>query len=309
MAADGVLLFGADGQLGHALQDELSLLGRLIPLTLADVDISDAKALQAVIRHHAPRYIVNAAAYTAVDKAEHEPALANAINATAPGIMAAEAKALGATMVHYSTDYVFNGQSPHPYKENDATDPLSVYGRSKRDGDVQVMAHAGAFFIFRSSWVVGVHGGNFLKTMLRLAQERDSLSVVADQHGVPTSARWMAQVTREVLQRRPLGMVMRVMCSTKPHAWVGHSKSMLTISKPFLPPTTPCLHHDPPTPCLTPVWYGKNLAWLFPLGKLGWTRFWPPYGGNALERLRLICKRRCCNPTWIEYKHQYIDSY
>ncbi len=201
MAADGVLLFGADGQLGHALQDELSLLGRLIPLTLADVDISDAKALQAVIRHHAPRYIVNAAAYTAVDKAEQEPALANAINATAPGIMAAEAKALGATMVHYSTDYVFNGQSPHPYKESDATDPLSVYGRSKRDGDVQVMAHAGAFFIFRSSWVVGAHGGNFLKTMLRLAQERDSLSVVADQHGVPTSARWMAQVTREVLQR------------------------------------------------------------------------------------------------------------
>jgi dTDP-4-dehydrorhamnose reductase len=202
MAVDGVLLFGADGQLGHALQAELSLLGRLIPLTLADVDISDAKALQAVIRHHAPRYIVNAAAYTAVDKAEQEPALAHAINATAPGIMAAEAKALGATMVHYSTDYVFNGQSPHPYKERDATDPLSVYGRSKRDGDLQVMAQAGAFFIFRSSWVVGVHGGNFLKTMLRLAQERDSLSVVADQHGVPTSARWMAQVTREVLQRR-----------------------------------------------------------------------------------------------------------
>jgi dTDP-4-dehydrorhamnose reductase len=164
------------------------------------VDIADAKALQAVIRHHAPRYIVNAAAYTAVDKAEQEPDLAQAINATAPGIMAAEAKSLGATMVHYSTDYVFNGQSAQPYKESDATDPLSVYGRSKRDGDVQVMAQAGAFFIFRSSWVVGAHGGNFLKTMLRLAQERDSLNVVADQHGVPTSARWMAQVTRETLQ-------------------------------------------------------------------------------------------------------------
>ena len=200
MAADGVLLFGADGQLGHALQAELPRLGRVIPLTLADVDISDAKALQAVIRHHAPRYVVNAAAYTAVDKAEQEPDLAHAINATAPGIMAAEAKALGATMVHYSTDYVFNGQSPRPYKESDATDPLSVYGRTKRDGDVQVMAQAGAFFIFRSSWVVGAHGGNFLKTMLRLAQERDSLSVVADQYGVPTSASWMAQTTREVLQ-------------------------------------------------------------------------------------------------------------
>ena len=200
MAAEGVLLFGADGQLGHELQAELSVLGRLIPLTLADVDIADAKALQAVIRHHAPRYIVNAAAYTAVDKAEQEPYLAQAINATAPGIMATEAKSLGATMVHYSTDYVFNGQSAQPYKESDATDPLSVYGRSKRDGDRQVMAQAGAFFIFRSSWVVGAHGGNFLKTMLRLAQERDSLSVVADQHGVPTSARWMAQVTREALQ-------------------------------------------------------------------------------------------------------------
>ena len=194
MAADGVLLFGADGQLGHALQYELSLLGRLIPLTLADVDISDAKALQAVIRHHAPRYVVNAAAYTAVDKAEQEPALAHAINATAPGIMAAEAKALGATMVHYSTDYVFNGQSPHPYKESDATDPLSVYGRSKRDGDVQVMAQAGAFFIFRSSWVVGAHGGNFLKTMLRLASERETLNVVSDQTGVPTAATWLADV-------------------------------------------------------------------------------------------------------------------
>ena len=200
MAAEGVLLFGADGQLGHELQAELSVLGRLIPLTLADVDIADAKALQAVIRHHAPRYIVNAAAYTAVDKAEQEPDLAQAINATAPGIMATEAKSLGATMVHYSTDYVFNGQSAQSYKESDATDPLSVYGRSKRDGDRQVMAQAGAFFIFRSSWVVGAHGGNFLKTMLRLAQERDSLSVVADQHGVPTSARWMAQVTLEALQ-------------------------------------------------------------------------------------------------------------
>jgi len=200
MAAEGVLLFGADGQLGHELQAELSVLGRLIPLTLADVDIADAKALQAVIRHHAPRYIVNAAAYTAVDKAEQEPDLAQAINATAPGIMAAEAKSLGATMVHYSSDYVFNGQSAQPYKESDATDPLSVYGRSKRDGDLQVMAQAGAFFIFRSSWVVGARGGNFLKTILRLAQERDSLSVVADQYGVPTSARWMAQVSREALQ-------------------------------------------------------------------------------------------------------------
>lgn len=201
MATDGVLLFGANGQLGHALQVELLQLGRLIPLTSADVDISHAGALRDAIRHHAPRYIVNAAAYTAVDKAEQEPALAHAINAAAPGIMAEEAKALGATLVHYSSDYVFNGRSSRPYQESDLTDPLSVYGLSKRDGDEAVTAQAGSHFIFRSSWVVGAHGGNFLKTMLRLAQERDSLSVVADQHGVPTSAAWMAKVTCEVLQR------------------------------------------------------------------------------------------------------------
>ncbi|MEY3502847.1 MAG: hypothetical protein RL763_915 [Pseudomonadota bacterium] len=192
MAADGVVLFGADGQLGHALQAELALLGRLIPLTLSDVDIADAQALRAIIRQHAPRYIVNAAAYTAVDKAEQEPSMAHAINATAPGIMAEEAKSLGATLVHYSTDYVFNGRSNQPYQESDATDPLSVYGRTKRDGDLAVMAQAGAFFIFRSSWVVGAHGGNFLKTMLRLAQERDSLSVVADQ-GVTATRPCFAQ--------------------------------------------------------------------------------------------------------------------
>ena len=230
MAAEGVLLFGADGQLGHALQVELPLLGRVIPLTLADVDISDARALQEVIRHHAPRYIINAAAYTAVDKAEQEPALAHAINATAPGIMAAEAKALGATMVHYSTDYVFNGQSPRPYKESDATDPLSVYGRSKRDGDVQVMAQAGSHFIFRSSWVVGTHGGNFLKTMLRLAQERNSLSVVADQHGVPTSAAWMAQITREVLQnpKHPDLSGLYHLSNAGQTTWHGYAQYVLT---------------------------------------------------------------------------------
>jgi dTDP-4-dehydrorhamnose reductase len=230
MAAEGVLLFGANGQLGHALQVELPQLGRLIPLTSADVDISNTGALRDAIRHHAPRYIINAAAYTAVDKAEQEPALAQSINATAPAIMAAEAKALGATLVHYSTDYVFNGRSPHPYKESDATDPLSVYGRSKRDGDEAVMAQAGSHFIFRSSWVVGAHGGNFLKTMLRLAQERDSLSVVADQHGAPTSAAWMAQITREVLQnpKHPDLSGLYHLSNAGQTTWHGYAQYVLT---------------------------------------------------------------------------------
>ena len=230
MAAEVVLLFGANGQLGHALQVELPLLGRLIHLTSADVDISNTGALRDAIRHYAPRYIINAAAYTAVDKAEQEPALAQSINATAPAIMAEEAKALGATLVHYSTDYVFNGRSPHPYKESDATDPLSVYGRSKRDGDEAVMAQAGSHFIFRSSWVVGAPGGNFLKTMLRLAQERDSLSVVADQHGVPTSAAWMAQITREVLQnpKHPDLSGLYHLSNAGQTTWHGYAQYVLT---------------------------------------------------------------------------------
>ena len=230
MAAEGVLLFGANGQLGHALQVELPLLGRLIHLTSADVDISNTGALRDAIRYHAPRYIINAAAYTAVDKAEQEPALAQSINATAPAIMAEEAKALGATFVHYSSDYVFNGRSPQPYKESDATDPLSVYGRSKRDGDEAVMAQAGSHFIFRSSWVVGTHGGNFLKTMLRLAQERDSLSVVADQHGVPTSAAWMAQTTREVLQNPQHAQLSGLyhLSNAGKTTWHGYAQYVLT---------------------------------------------------------------------------------
>ena len=203
MAADGVLLFGADGQLGHALQDELSLLGRLIPLTLADVDISDAKALQAVIRHHAPRYIVNAAAYTAVDKAEQEPDLAQAINATAPGIMATEAKSLGATMVHYSTDYVFDGRGTRPYVEHDPVGPLGVYGVTKHAGDVAVQESGVPHLLLRVGWVYGTRGRNFLRTMQKLSRERELLRVVADQIGVPTWSRHIAAATALIVAQRP----------------------------------------------------------------------------------------------------------
>ena len=195
MALEGVLLFGAAGQLGRELQLVLSDMGRLTALTHQDVDLSDAKALRDCVRHHRPKWIVNAAAYTAVDKAEQEQALAFAVNTMAPGLMAEEAARLGAGLVHYSTDYVFNGRSNQPYLETDATDPLSVYGRTKRDGETAVHASGARHLTFRSSWVVGAQGANFLKTMLRLAQARDSLRVVADQHGVPTAAAWMAKVS------------------------------------------------------------------------------------------------------------------
>ncbi len=195
MALEGVLLFGAAGQLGRELQLVLPAWGPVTALTHQDVDLSDAQALRERVRHHQPRWIVNAAAYTAVDKAEQEQALAHAINGQAPGVLAEEAARLGAGLVHYSTDYVFNGRSTIPYVETDPTDPLSVYGLTKRDGERAVQASGARHLLFRSSWVVGAHGQNFLKTMLRLAQERDNLRVVADQQGVPTSAAWMAQVT------------------------------------------------------------------------------------------------------------------
>ena len=201
MALEGVLLLGAAGQLGRELQQVLPSLGPLTSLTHQDIDLADARALRDRVRHHQPRWIVNAAAYTAVDKAELEQPQAHAINAAAPGVLAEVAAQTGAGLVHFSSDYVFNGRSSQPYVETDATDPLSVYGQTKRDGELAVLASQARHLTFRSSWVVGAHGQNFLKTMLRLAQERDSLRVVADQHGVPTAAAWMAEVTAHAMRQ------------------------------------------------------------------------------------------------------------
>ena len=201
MALDGVLLFGAAGQLGHELAARLHVLGPVTALTRQDIDLSNAAALRSLLQAQRPAVIVNAAAYTAVDKAEQEPALAQAINVTAPSVMAEEVARSGAVLVHYSTDYVFNGQATRPYLETDPTDPQSVYGRTKRDGEQAVIQSGARYVLLRSSWVVGAHGQNFLKTMLRLAQERDSLRVVADQVGVPTSSAWMAETTVLALQQ------------------------------------------------------------------------------------------------------------
>ena len=200
MALKGVLLLGAAGQLGDALRIPLQAFGDVTALTRAELDLSDAQAVRACVVAHQPRWIVNAAAYTAVDRAEQEATLAASINATAPGVMAEVAAELGAGLVHYSTDYVFNGRATRPYTEADLADPQSVYGRTKRAGEQAVQATAARHLLLRSSWVVGEHGNNFLKTMLRLAQEREHLRVVADQQGVPTSANWMAQMTVKAMQ-------------------------------------------------------------------------------------------------------------
>jgi len=190
-----ILLIGKDGQVGWELQRSLIALGDVKAVDIAECDLANAEALRQLIRDYQPNVIVNAAAYTAVDKAETDVTLAHTINATAPQIMAEEALKIGAWLIHYSTDYVFDGTKDGFYLEDDSTNPLSVYGASKLAGE-QLIENSGCnYLILRTSWVFAARGGNFAKTMLRLAKERDSLKVVGDQYGAPTSAELLADVT------------------------------------------------------------------------------------------------------------------
>jgi dTDP-4-dehydrorhamnose reductase len=195
-----ILVLGAHGQVGHELPRALSGLGHLIVLDRSGADLAAPETLRAVVRQRCPDVIVNAAAYTAVDRAEGEPDLAHTVNAVAPGVLAQEAEAVGACLVHYSTDYVFDGRKEGAYDESDPPNPLSTYGGSKLAGERAVAQACARHLILRTSWVVGSHGSNFLKTILRLAAEQDSLRVVADQHGAPTAAPLIADVTARALQ-------------------------------------------------------------------------------------------------------------
>lgn len=194
-----VLLTGKNGQVGWELQRTLAPLGRVVALGSGELDLADAGAIRQAVRSIRPAIIVNPAAYTAVDKAESEPELAHAINAAAPRVFAEEAKELGAWMVHYSTDYVFDGAKQGPYVETDAPNPQSTYGKTKLAGEEAVRAAGGKHLIFRTSWVYGSRGRNFMLTMLRLARERKELRVVADQVGAPTWCRSLAEVTSQIL--------------------------------------------------------------------------------------------------------------
>jgi dTDP-4-dehydrorhamnose reductase len=197
-----ILLTGKLGQVGFELQRALAPLGEIHAVDYADCDLADVSAISALVRSVKPDLIVNPAAYTAVDKAESDPTLAHAVNAVAPGVLGEEAAKLGAWVVHYSTDYVFDGIKQGAYTEADLTNPLSVYGRTKRDGEIALTESGTRYLIFRTSWVVGAHGSNFAKTILRLAVERDSLNVVADQHGAPTSAALLADVTAQLVRQK-----------------------------------------------------------------------------------------------------------
>ena len=204
-AALKILITGHHGQVSQELQQRLQGLGELIVLGRDQLDLANADLIRQQVRAHRPGLIINAAAHTAVDLAESEPDAAFAINAVAPGILAEEAKALGIPLIHYSTDYVFDGSKPAPYTENDMPNPLGVYGHSKLAGERAIAAVGGQYLILRTSWVYSSHGKNFLLTMQRLLQEKPQMRIVADQIGAPTWAGTIANSTRLLIEQWQAG--------------------------------------------------------------------------------------------------------
>jgi dTDP-4-dehydrorhamnose reductase len=205
------LILGANGQVGTELQRSFADAGEVIACDRQRADLSQPETLRDLVREIRPDVILNAAAYTAVDRAESEPELATIINRDAPRVLAEEALKLNALLLHYSTDYVFDGTKPSPWVETDGTNPLSVYGKSKLEGEQAIQQAGGRHLIFRTSWVYGPHGKNFLFTMLRLGKERDQLRIVDDQFGAPTSSIAIADATRAIANKAlttnvPLGI-------------------------------------------------------------------------------------------------------
>lgn len=195
MSPPRILLIGKIGQVGYELRRTLAPLGQVVSVDFPEIDLTNNDSIRRWVKETSPQVIINAAAYTAVDKAETEPERCMQINGWAPGVIAEEAKKFGALMVHYSTDYVYNGTKKSPYVEDDSPDPLSSYGRAKLAGDQAVQQAAGAYLIFRLCWVYGARGQNFMLTMMRLAREREQLRVVSDQLGCPTWSRAIAETT------------------------------------------------------------------------------------------------------------------
>ncbi|MGI4859494.1 MAG: dTDP-4-dehydrorhamnose reductase [Janthinobacterium lividum] len=219
-----ILVTGVNGQLGYELVHSLQGLGDVVGLDRAALDLGDPDAIRRVIGAESPDLIVNPAAYTAVDKAESEPELASRINAVAPGILAEEAGRLGVPLIHFSTDYVYAGDKEGVYVESDPTDPQNMYGRSKLAGEAAIVASGCAYLIFRTSWVYGENGANFVKTMLRLGAEKDALRVVGDQFGAPTWARTIADVTAHVVaQSVAPGTALDAQAARENTWWQNHS--------------------------------------------------------------------------------------
>lgn len=251
-----ILLFGHDGQVGGRLGPRLEALGPVSGWSFPDVDFRKPDELRRLVRREEPDLIVNAAAYTAVDRAETDPDTARALNTDAPALLAAEAHRHGAALVHYSTDFVFDGAGTRPYTEADEPRPLSVYGKTKLDGDAAVQAVGGRHLIFRLSWVYGLHGKNFLLTMRRLAAERGEVRVVDDQVGCPTWADAVAEATLRALVvlrdgarwgREDLWGLYHMVCSGQT-SWCGFARAFLPATVAVRPISTA----DYPTPARRP---------------------------------------------------------
>lgn len=256
MTRPTILLTGANGQVGFELQRTLAPHGYIVACDRDRLDLGDRDALVNAVRSIRPQLVVNTAAYTAVDRAESELPEAEAINTTAPAILAEEAKRVDAVMVHFSTDYVFDGASTVPYDEQAPTRPLNVYGRTKRDGENAIAAIGGAHVIFRTGWVYGFHGNNFLLTMLRLAAEREELRVVADQFGVPNWSRDLAETIAMLVGRGVPALVDRAglyhVSASGVTNWFEFARAIIgDVERPRVVPITTAEY---PTPAKRPAY-------------------------------------------------------
>ncbi len=259
------MLLGCRGQVGFELERLLSPIANVHSFDLHNLDLTQTDAVRDAIRTLRPKIILNAAAYTAVDKAEEEPDLARQINAEVPALLAEEAGRIGAGLVHYSTDYVYSGEKTGPYLEENPTGPLSVYGQTKLEGDIAVLAEGGPHLVFRTSWVYGIRGKNFLLTMMRLARERPEIRVVDDQYGAPTWCRSIAEGTVSALQSvlghdfgedtnklREVSGVYHLTCGGRT-TWCGFTRAIVEALHLDNPPTvTAITTADYPTPARRP---------------------------------------------------------
>ena len=250
-----LLVTGANGQVGWELARSLMPLGEVIALDRSRCDMSRPETLAALVADLAPDVIVNAAAYTAVDKAESEEALATTINGSAPGELARAAKAAGALLVHYSTDYVFDGTKTAPYTEDDPVAPVNAYGRSKLAGEVAIRESGCDHLILRTTWVFAARGGNFVRTMLRLGAEREQLRVVADQHGAPTWARNIADATAHIVahaqrERRDGAFASGIfnLTSAGDTSWHGFAEAIFVAARSSRPEIALQVAHVEPIP-------------------------------------------------------------
>ncbi|MFP5275523.1 MAG: dTDP-4-dehydrorhamnose reductase [Acidobacteriota bacterium] len=279
------MILGGSGQLGRELQRSFAGVGAVVAADRMACDLSSPDSIRSVLRGAEPNVILNAAAYTAVDRAESERELAYAINATAPGVMAEEARRCDALLVHYSTDYVFDGSKTGPWTEDDPTGPLNVYGASKLAGEQAVAAAGGRHLIFRTSWVYGPHGKNFLFTMLRLGAEREKLSIVDDQIGAPTTSVELADATRRIVEGIAAGRfgapedwagVYHMTCAGQT-SWCGFARAIFARAAAAhgakVPELIPIASADYPTPAQRPrnsVLSNAKLAERFGVRLAGW---------------------------------------